>query len=320
MWRLSVSIWYFCPVLLCLLHTSSGARAQRPVTVSAVADAQGAYQFSAVNHTYSNYVLEIGFRTLDNLKSSHALPFRTEIKPGNTKLFRLTKLNPSIPEKFDYHVNYYKGCMHPRVDTGFTYILPISPGKEAQAYEMQSPGNSRVAGQELKDWYVIRLRMKPGDTIYASRRGTVTEVVDNSGLNDQGAASPGEENFVEIVHADCSFGHYGVLRKGSALVKPGQKVEAGDPIGLVGGDKFGRGSEARISVYYNVPADSTISATTQDMNVYWQYIPLRFTTRRNGKGGLRHGATYTSEWPEAVLTQELSPQELKKWKAARHPH
>jgi hypothetical protein len=302
--------WIVCCSLLLLCGILP---AQRPVVVSVSQNAPGSYQFTATNNAFCNYVLEIGFKTLDNLGSSQALPYRVMIKPGKTSLFRLTKVNASIPEKFEYRIGYYRGCLRPKIDTGFTYILPIAPGKEAQAYEMQNLGISHSGTQDMKDWYVIRLRMKPGDTIYASRRGTVSEVSDNSGLNDQGAPSPGEENFIEIFHSDCSFGHYGVLRKNSALVKPGQQVQIGDPIGLVGGDKFGRGSEARISVYYIMPADTT--GTSQDMSVYWQYLPMRFWTKRNGRGSLKNGASYTSERTEALLSQELTPQELKKRKS-----
>jgi hypothetical protein len=44
-------------------------------------------------------------------------------------------------------------------------------------------------------------------------------------------------------------------------------------------------------------------------------VPLRFWTKKNGKGMLKHGATYTSEFPDAVVTRELSKAEMLKWKA-----
>ena len=71
------------------------------------------------------------------------------------------------------------------------------------------------------------------------------------------------------------------------MVKPGQLVKAGQPIGLVGGDPFGRGSEIRFSVYYyqeesNTPNQSAIS----------HYIVPQIWTKNNGKGRLKHGAVY----------------------------
>ncbi|HTQ26762.1 MAG TPA: M23 family metallopeptidase [Puia sp.] len=301
---------------LSLFLTCLSSPAQKPISVSYSKDMKGDYQFYCMNNAFCDYVLEISFTALDNLNADHSLPYVTEVKPGNNKLFKLSKINKDAPEKFNYRIGYNKGCMHPAFNPDFTYLLPIAPGKEVQAYEMQNPGISQAGGQDQKDWYVIRLKMNPGDTLYAARRGTVTAVeVDNS-QNDEGQASAGFENYIEIVHRDCSFGHYGVLRKNSAFVKPGQFVEAGQPIGLVGGDKYGRGSEARFSVYYNEPRDSSAMEAGRDMSVYWTYIPLQFWTKRNGKGKLKNGANYTSEHTEAVLTQEMNKAEVKKWKAA----
>jgi biotin carboxyl carrier protein len=241
------------------------------------------------------------------------MPYRAVVKPGTNRLFVLSREEKTNPAEFKYTFHYIKGCINPTVDTNFTYILPIAAGKQGQAYEMNNTpsnlaraDNPSVSAQgELtppaKDWYVIRLKMKPGDTIYAARRGTVTEVEDQSGLNDASGSSGGSENYVEIYQADCSFGHYGVLRKSSALVKPGQMVEAGQPIGLVGGDQYGRGSEARFSVYYNREED--IDGTNK--KIYWEYVPLQFWTKENGKGKLKHGAIYTSEHPLSVISQEM---------------
>jgi murein DD-endopeptidase MepM/ murein hydrolase activator NlpD len=175
--------------------------------------------------------------------------------------------------------------------------------------DKENPGDSRP-----KDWYVIRLKMNPGDTIFAARRGIVTEVEDQSNLNDAGLASAGSENFIEIVHRDCSFGHYGILKRNSALIRPGQAVEAGQPIGLVGGDRYGRGAEARFSVYYNIEqkGDQKEDGTKEKVN--WVYIPLQFWTERNGKGKLKNGATYISEHPLSLITQEAKKTEKRKLK------
>jgi len=306
---------YFGYPVLMLLLSIRPAPAQKLIEITYEKDTKGNYQFYCTNRAFCNYVLYVNFPVLDNLRSDQALPYRVAIRPGVNKLFKLTKLDMNTPERFNYRMGYNKGCINPVINPSFTYLLPIAPGK---AYEMENTGISHAAGKDLKDWYVIRLKMNPGDTLYAARRGIVSEVDDNSSLNDEGQASAGTENYVEIVHQDCSFGHYGVLRKNSALVKPGQFVEVGQAIGLIGGDKYGRGSEARFSVYYNEPEDSAAMANFSNINVYWTYIPLQFWTRRNGKGKLKHGANYVAERPEQVMTQEMSKAEIKKWKAS-HP-
>jgi len=301
---------------------------QRIIEVNYVQDSKGNYNFYCRNNGYCNYILEISFTSLENTKSDHALPYRGIVKPGVNQLFKLSKENADNPFQFKYAVNYTKGCINPKVDINFTYLLPIAAGKGAQAYVMDSArksdtGNPSSGGSPqqvlsaTKNWYVIRLKMKPGDTLYAARRGVVTEVDDKSNLNDSGVASAGSENYIEINHTDCSFGHYGILKKSSAFVKPGQFVEAGQSIGLVGGDRYGRGSEARFSVYYNVEEEGTPAIGIAGRKVYWEYVPLIFWTKDNGKGSLKHGGVYTSEHPLAIIIRETKKPETKKGKPKR---
>src|SRR6185312_1709375 len=131
------------------------------------------------------------------------------------------------------------------------------------------------------------------------RRGVVTVVAVSNTENDAGANTTDSWNHVEIAQADCSFAEYGVLKKDGAFVKPGQVVEAGTPIGLVGGDRYGRGSDVRFSVSYYPGTPGT-------------GIPLQFWTKGNGKGPLKHGATYTSEFPRNILLQEKTKPAAKK--------
>jgi len=273
-------------------------------------DAQGNYNFFANNKAFCNFIIEVNFTSLDNAIADQSLPFRAEVKPGSSKLFKLTKVNASNPMQFKYQTGYHKGCLFAQADTSFVYLLPIRVGKEAQAYVMDN-GRSPAGEDEAKNWYVIRIKMNPGDTIYAARRGMVTIVDDKDGTNDAGGTANGSENFVEINHSDCSFGRYGVLRKGSALVHAGQFVEAGAPIGLVGGDKFGRGSEVRFSVYYHIEED--FSGKKKD---YWVYVPLNFWLRLSGKGKLKQGGTYICEWPSQVRNQEIKNAAPPKGKPA----
>ena len=283
---------------------------QRVIDISYQTDAKGNYTFFASNNAYCPYIITLGFTSLENASSDHPLPYHGVIQPGKTTLFQLKKQSTETAVSFKYSLGFTRGCLNAQPDTMITYALPLASGKETQAYVMENGARS-MEGQSIKNWYVIRLRMKPGDTIYASRRGIVSAVVDDNAQNDAGQASAGFENYVEIFHKDCSFGHYGILRRGSALVKPGQLVEAGQAIGLVGGDSFGRGSEIRFSVYYN---------TTEGDVAEWMYIPLPFWIKDLGRGQLVQGAMYTCEKPPAILKQELKKTAVKPKPKAKPKH
>ncbi|MES1160715.1 MAG: M23 family metallopeptidase [Bacteroidota bacterium] len=296
-----------CFLLALFLLLQPSLFSQRLIEVSYIQDTKGNYIFSCMNRDFCNYVLNIEFTTLENAKSDHSLPFEGEVKPGANKLFTISPVNPGHDVQLRYKNSSRKGCLQPAVNPAFTYLLPIAPGKEAQAYILSNTTGSGATGPGSASsgpdsGYTIRLRMKQGDTIYTARHGIVTRVEVGSSENDAGGAVTGSLNYIEIVHNDCSFGQYGILKKDGAFVKPGQAVEAGTPIGLVGGDKFGRGSDVRFSVSYYQGSSNTL-------------IPLQFWTKKNGKGLLRHGAMYISEHPQAIITQEKPKPAPKKKKA-----
>jgi murein DD-endopeptidase MepM/ murein hydrolase activator NlpD len=275
-------------LILCLL-VSSSLFSQRTIEVSYTQDSKGNLFFTCTNHAFCTYIVSVEFTTFQNARADHALPYVEEVKPGVNKLFTVSQVNASEDIQVKFKTSFRKGCFNPKIDTGFTYLLPIAPGKETQVYEInKAPGeNGRDSG------FAVRLRMKQGDTIYAARRGIVTVVYTGASENDAGATATDNWNSVEIVHGDCTFGLYGVFKKDGAFVHPGQSVEAGTPLGLVGGDKFGRGSDVRFSVsYYNDNGHNT-------------QLPLMFWTKKNGKARLKHGGTYTSEFPKTLLSQEL---------------
>ena len=281
--------------------------AQRMIDVKYQQDSKGAYVFSCVNYAYCNYILDLGFTSFTNLKSDQPLPFHREVKPGYNKLFTISPVDPQAAVLFKYNSGFQKGCMHPVINRDFIYLLPISSGTSAQVYEM-SPDKST----DSASWYVLRLKMKPGDTIFAARKGIVNDVRDNDAANDAGQSSIGRENYMEIIQADCSFARYSILKKGGALVKAGQSVKAGQPIGLVGGDAYGRGSDLRFSIYYFQEENGGSSSSAIS-----HYVIPQIWTKNNGKGRLKHGVIYYSEFTPAVLNQETPVANPKKPKSRK---
>jgi len=282
-------------ISLSLLIFRFSLSAQKVIEIKYQQDQKGAYVFSCVNNAFCNYILDIRFTSFTNVKCDQPLPFHSEVKPGYNKLFSISAIDPQAAVLFKYQSGFQKGCISPDVNQNIIYLLPITPGTQAQVYEM-----SPVKASDSGSWYVLRLKMKPGDTIYAARKGQVNDIQDQNGANDAGQSSIGTENFIEIAQPDCSFAKYGILRKNSALVKPGQLVKAGQPIGLVGGDAYGRGSDLRFSVYYFREDGGMLN-----QNAISHYIVPQIWTKNNGKGRLKHGAIYISEFPASVLNQEL---------------
>jgi hypothetical protein len=291
---------YLFFLFLVFLGTIKETLAQRNVQVRYNQDSKGNYDFVCENHVFCHYIVEVRVTGLENMRSDQPLPYRKEVAPGTTHLFNLIPENRAMPVKFNYSAIYLKGCLQPNPNTNITYLLPVAPGKEAQIYEMQNYAKAKSGDPEIRDWYVIRIKMKPGDTIYSARRGIVSELDVSSGANDSGSNQIGSTNFIEIVHGDCSFGRYGIIKKNGALVMTGQTVEAGMPIGIVGGDQFGRGAEIRFSVSYNEEVFDGAGNEKQ----YQVFLPLWFWIKYKGRDKIKHGAEYVSEHPSAMIAQE----------------
>jgi hypothetical protein len=276
----------------------------------------GEYEFLCDNKTFSNYTVEVSFPELINLHADLSLPARFTVGPGlNKPLFILQKSIKGTSVHFQYHYTSFKGCSDPRIDTGFAYLLPVAPGKSTRISQLrfllQEYGNEAPP----KDWYSISLHVQPGDTVFAARRGRVTNTREHAGLQDSGYAYSNDDNFIEIEHNDCTFGKYTVFRDDAIFVRPGDWVEAGQPIGIAGGDKYATGPQVRFSVFYHLEQevldkDGNKTGKTR----HWAYVPLYFWTKDNGKARLSDRSSYTSEHPADLVTREMSKKEAKKWR------
>jgi hypothetical protein len=70
----------------------------------------------------------------------------------------------------------------------------------------------------------------------------------------------------------------------------------------------------RFSVYYNYeqePADKKKDAILRKK--YWAYVPMNFCTTEAAKTKLVKGKLYTGDYPDAIITQEMTKNQIKKW-------
>jgi Peptidase family M23 len=277
---------------------------------------RGEYEFFCDNKSFSDYTVEISFSEYINLQSSFSFPAKIEVPPGiNRPLFVLRKSILGSASHFAYHHKSHKGCPSPKIDTGFTYLLPVGPGRSARVAELNSLAEEYGNEAPPKDWYSLSMHVQAGDTVYAARRGRVTNTREHADLQDSGYSYSSEDNYIEIEHNDCTFGKYSVFRDDAIFVHPGDWVEAGQPIGIAGGDKYASGPQVRFSVFYHLEQDvldkdgNSTGKTRQ-----WAFVPLYFWTKDNGKMRLISRSTYIADHPDDLVTQEMSRREAKKWK------
>jgi len=107
------------------------------------------------------------------------------------------------------------------------YVLPYAVGSSHSV--LQSSCTTETHRGALK--YSYDFSMPVGTTVTAARAGVVAEVRADFRDDQRGAD---ESNVVRVKHADGTIGSYVHLTEHGALVKIGDAVAAGQPIGLSG--------------------------------------------------------------------------------------
>jgi len=107
------------------------------------------------------------------------------------------------------------------------YVLPYPVGSTYYV----SQGNCSKGGHHGAYKYAYDFSMPIGTTVTAARAGIVAEI--RMKFHD-GQPGEGESNWVKIRHADNTIAAYSHLTANGALVKIGDHVIAGQPIGLSG--------------------------------------------------------------------------------------
>ncbi|MCA6074693.1 M23 family metallopeptidase [Fulvivirga sedimenti] len=117
----------------------------------------------------------------------------------------------------------------------YRYTLPF---KEGSRYKLIQGFNGAFSHDSEASRYALDFSMPVGDTVCAARGGMVvwTEDQFEEGGNDRNLIN--KANRILIMHDDGTIGFYVHLVKNGVLVKIGEKVEEGDPIGLSGNSGF----------------------------------------------------------------------------------
>lgn len=149
-------------------------------------------------------------------------------------------------EKWDYRYTFHWRYGDYRASTArHAYRLPFQKG---QSYEVTQGFNGPFThfGEQA---YAVDFGLPEGTPVVAARQGRVVKVKSDS---DQGGPSPEYEdqaNYVSVIHSDGSLADYVHLKFGGVVVKPGQRVKAGELLGYSGSTGQADGPHLHFRVY-----------------------------------------------------------------------
>ena len=146
------------------------------------------------------------------------------------------------------HFRYVIGDPNTQPDNAL--ILP--PFTNYKPMRISQSFNGQFSHRSASSRYAVDIGMLVGTKITAVREGIVFRTRDNYAL--AGVSSPyfiDKANLVKILHDDGTYAVYGHLLLGGVKVKVGDKVSAGQVIGLSGNTGYSTGPHLHFVILYN---------------------------------------------------------------------
>jgi murein DD-endopeptidase MepM/ murein hydrolase activator NlpD len=267
----------------------------------------GGYYIYADNKQIIPCFIKIEFGELINLEPSVKLPYQTVLKSSSIKNLILT-LKPAKSDEsysFKYNFMYNLGDPDAKPDDAAVYLFPFEHGRK---YHL-SQGNNSSLTHFNENKYAFDFEMDIGTPIAAARDGIVVETKSDSIFGGPEDSYIDYANYVLIYHSDGTFGNYAHLKQNGALVKPGDKIKAGDIIGYSG--NTGKSSGPHLHFDVRVAAKEGVH----------QSIPIKFLNY-DGKAFLpEEGEYYYSYHPgkpkfEIKLGKNITNKNYENYSAA----
>ena len=217
--------------------------------VTSAAAADGSVTAAVAAHAFGD--LTVGFHvTGDNLRVTGVHELVTVHDGRAVSVAHIGAFDPSQKWHYDYTFHFVRGDVNASYD-GTVLKLPFERGTAHLVVQGWNGTFSHV-NEDATDW-----AMPIGTTILAARGGLVVET--RADATESGTDPAFKDNYpvnaIYIRHDDATIGVYLHLDTNGVLVKPGQRVETGEPIGLSGNT----GYSTRPHLHFEVlaPKDDT---------------------------------------------------------------
>lgn len=216
---------------------------QRLIEIIDERSTSNTFSLVAVSKVDYPVTANIELSTLENLKATTPGPYSIVVQPKKrTLITKIQRINARAATRYGTTFSCYAGWRDEKPQDKYVYTLPWEPG---YAYPVGQGFNGQFShqGKEAVDFI-----MPEGATICAARDGVVIEARDEFSEGGTKDEFKDKANRVLIMHPDGTLGRYAHFVHKGVKVKVGQKVKAGDVIGLCGATGYAQGPHLHFEV------------------------------------------------------------------------
>lgn len=204
----------------------------QPVEVQANYNSIGDVEFVAYNNTPAPLFLNINFADLQNTSFDEPLPYIKRLEPGFNTLFTLQRDLDAGPPQFNYDIKSFRSDPMAKIDLDFPYLIPLKPGENATVFDVKNI-EGFWGSEEPDSWVATGFEVNPGQAVYASRTGTVVEIVGSARASKPENWYHTWTNSVTVLQPDGTLICYHNVIDTKKKLEVNEKVYAGEQIGVV---------------------------------------------------------------------------------------
>jgi murein DD-endopeptidase MepM/ murein hydrolase activator NlpD len=192
--------------------------------------------------------VELSYANANNIVADPPLPLHAVLPAGGSQMLSRFDLATARPEgSFELNITALPGDPNSKPED-VVYQLPV----DTKDWRIDQGWGGRFSHQDKENFYAVDFHVEIGTPILAARDGVVMQVESNftgAGLNREKYGA--RANLVRILHDDGSMAVYAHLRAAGVWVRQGQRVHAGQKIGLSGNTGYTTGPHLHFAVEVN---------------------------------------------------------------------
>lgn len=239
------------PFLLCLLLSALCAQANQnqnyPFSIETEKEGDG-HRIVARNAGPAPVSVKVSIVGAQYIAPDRPFPVYAVVPPGGGTLY-LARIRPAmagVGYSFRTESSWVLGDFNAAQSPDALYRLPF---KEGATYRIgQSPGGPISTHTSPDSQFAVDIPMPEGAPIVAARDGVVIYSEANQIYGAQVPDMLSKANEIRIQHLDGTIAIYAHLAHGGVYVYPGQRVVAGQQIGLAGSTGYSSGPHLHFAV------------------------------------------------------------------------